>query len=89
LRSRPRTGRRADATAPNREILTDREVEVLRLVVKGLSNREIAGGLTISENTVKFHLKNILAKLHARNRTEAVAYALRTGLVHASPADRN
>jgi len=77
------------ATAPNREILTDREVEVLRLVVKGLSNREIAGGLTISENTVKFHLKNILAKLHARNRTEAVAYALRTGLVHASPADRN
>ncbi len=84
-----RHGPARGATAPSREILTDREVEVLRLVVKGLSNREIAGALTISENTVKFHLKNILAKLHARNRTEAVAYALKTGLVRVSPAGRN
>jgi len=67
--------------AAERESLTDRETEVLQLVVRGLSNREIANTLTISENTVKFHLKNILAKLHARNRAEAVAYALQTGLV--------
>ncbi len=67
--------------AANRESLTERETEVLQLVVRGLSNREIADTLTISENTVKFHLKNILAKLHARNRAEAVAYALQTGLV--------
>ncbi|RME47391.1 MAG: DNA-binding response regulator [Chloroflexi bacterium] len=83
---RVRNEQEPEATA-DRDILTDREKEVLHLVVRGLSNREIAGALTISENTVKFHLKNILAKLHARNRTEAVAYALRTGLVHVSPAD--
>lgn len=78
-----------EATAATNEVLTDREKEVLHLMVNGLSNREIAGSLTISENTVKFHLKNILTKLHARNRTEAVAYALRTGLVHMSPSDQN
>lgn len=68
--------------ASNHESLTDREMEVLQLVVQGLSNSEIADVLTISRNTAKYHLKNILAKLHARNRTEAVAYALQTGLVH-------
>lgn len=77
-----------ETAPPSRDILTGREKEVLHLVVKGQSNREIAGALTISENTVKFHLKNILAKLHARNRTEAVAYALQTGLVRVSPQDR-
>ncbi len=78
---RTRHESKPEATTTTDEILTDREKEVLHLMVNGLSNREIAGSLTISENTVKFHLKNILAKLHARNRTEAVAYALRTGLV--------
>lgn len=76
--------RQPKAVAPHRVVLTDREQDVLQLVVKGLSNKEIADALTISENTVKFHLKNILAKLHARNRTEAVAYALQTGLVRGS-----
>ena len=78
-----RHGRRSSPpdNASDRESLTERETEVLQLVVQGFSNREIANTLTISENTVKFHLKNILAKLHARNRAEAVAYALQTGLV--------
>ncbi|MFQ5858557.1 MAG: response regulator [Anaerolineae bacterium] len=82
-------GPERETTVPSREILTKREREVLRLVVKGRSNKEIARTLTISENTVKFHLKNILAKLHARNRTEAVAYALQTGLLRVSSADRS
>jgi DNA-binding NarL/FixJ family response regulator len=61
--------------------LTDRELEVLRLVVTGLRNKEIAAELGISENTVKFHLRNILDKLHAQNRAEVVARAMREGLV--------
>ncbi len=61
--------------------LTDRELDVLRLVVDGLRNKEIAAELGISENTVKFHLRNILDKLHAQSRAEVVARAMREGLV--------
>jgi DNA-binding NarL/FixJ family response regulator len=61
--------------------LTDREVEVLRLVVAGLRNKEIAAELGISENTTKFHLRNILEKLHAGSRTEVAARAVREGLI--------
>ncbi len=61
--------------------LTDRELEVLRLVTAGLRNKEIAARLHISENTAKFHLKNILEKLHAQSRTELAARAIREGLV--------
>jgi DNA-binding NarL/FixJ family response regulator len=61
--------------------LTEREVEVLRLVVAGLRNKEIAADLGISENTTKFHLRNILEKLHAGSRTEVAARAVREGLV--------
>jgi DNA-binding NarL/FixJ family response regulator len=61
--------------------LTEREVEVLRLVVAGMRNKEIAAGLGISENTTKFHLRNILEKLHAGSRTEVAARAVREGLV--------
>lgn len=71
-------GRRAAAPALQDE-LTEREQEVLRAVSGGASNREIAAALHISENTVKFHMKNILDKLHLRNRSEVVAYAARHG----------
>src|ERR671924_1060535 len=55
--------------------LTDREMEVLRLVAQGLNNRDIAKQLFISENTVKNHIRNILEKLHLHSRMEAVVYA--------------
>lgn len=61
--------------------LTDRELGVLRLVVAGMRNKEIGAELGISENTVKFHLRNILDKLHAQSRTEVVARAFREGLL--------
>jgi DNA-binding NarL/FixJ family response regulator len=65
--------------------LTAREREVLQLVAEGSTNREIAASLFLSEHTVNFHVRNILSKLHLRNRAQAVAYAIRTGLV--TPAD--
>jgi DNA-binding NarL/FixJ family response regulator len=61
--------------------LTPREREVLELVATGATNREIAAALYISENTVGFHMRHILAKLHLKNRAQAVAYAIRSGLV--------
>jgi two-component system NarL family response regulator len=63
-------------------VLTAREVEVLRLVAKGKRNKEIAGDLGISDETVQGHVKNILAKLSVHDRTEAVAVAIRRGIVH-------
>ena len=60
--------------------LTDRELEVLKLVAQGMSNREIADDLYISENTVKNHVRNILEKLHLHSRMEAVMFALREKL---------
>ncbi|MFN8037099.1 MAG: response regulator transcription factor [Acidimicrobiia bacterium] len=61
--------------------LTDRELEVLRLVADGMSNREIAAELFIAENTVKNHVRNILEKLHLHSRMEAVVYAMREKLL--------
>src|SRR5579884_2626517 len=61
--------------------LTSRELEVLKLVAKGLSNREIADELFISENTVKNHVRNILEKLHLHSRMQAVMYAVRERLI--------
>ena len=63
------------------EHLTERELDVLRLVVDGLRNKEIAAQLSISENTVKFHLKNIVEKLHVQSRTELATRAVREGLL--------
>jgi NarL family two-component system response regulator LiaR len=65
---------------PTEEPLTEREVEILKLVAQGLSNQEIADVLVISERTVRTHVTNILTKLHLANRTQAALYALREGL---------
>jgi NarL family two-component system response regulator LiaR len=63
------------------EQLTDREMDVLRLIARGKSNKEIADTLIISEKTVKTHVSNILSKLHLADRTQAAIYALRQRLV--------
>ena len=68
------------ATLLYAEDLSQREVEVLRLLAAGKSNRDIAEALCISLNTVATHVRNILTKTGAANRTEAAAYALRHGL---------
>jgi two-component system, NarL family, response regulator LiaR len=68
--------------------LTERETEVLRLLAQGQSNKQIAHSLHISEKTVKTHVSNILSKLGVQSRTQATLYAIRIGLVSASPADQ-
>ncbi|MFQ5913700.1 MAG: response regulator [Nitrospinota bacterium] len=64
--------------------LSPREWEVLEFLTKGATNKEIGASLGISENTVKNHLRNILEKLHLKNRVEAAAYAFRRGLIGGS-----
>jgi DNA-binding NarL/FixJ family response regulator len=66
---------------PGEEELTPRETEVLRMMTAGLSNREIASALGISEHTVKFHITSIFGKLGTSSRTEAVTEGIRRGLV--------
>jgi NarL family two-component system response regulator LiaR len=65
--------------------LTEREIEVLRLIADGLSNARIAEKLVISEKTVKGHVSNILGKLHLADRTQAAVYAWREGIVRRDP----
>jgi NarL family two-component system response regulator LiaR len=75
------------AARPNRQAtnpfadLTEREVEILKLIAQGLSNVQLCERLVISENTVKGHVSNILSKLHLADRTQAAVYAWREGLV--------
>lgn len=66
---------------PTADPLTERELEVLRLISQGKSNREIADDLVVAEWTVRTHVSNILGKLHLASRTQAALYALKTGLV--------
>ena len=72
--------RRPSARPPTPDPLTDRELEVLSLVAKGLSNPEIAQRLVITEATVRTHVSNILSKLHLANRVQATLYALQEGI---------
>jgi DNA-binding NarL/FixJ family response regulator len=69
------------------ERLSGRELEVLGLLGDGLSNQQIAAGLGIGENTVKTHVRNLLAKLGVESRTQAALYAARTGIIAASGRD--
>ena len=62
--------------------LTERELEVLKLIVAGQSNKEIGAALSITEGTVKAHINNLLGKLDVNDRTQAVTEALRRGIVH-------
>ncbi|MFL1380668.1 response regulator [Nocardiopsis protaetiae] len=75
--------RPAPPTGPGPRVLTGRETEVLTLVGRGLSNQDIAAALTISLGTVKTHIGNLLAKLHARDRAQLVIAAYEHGLVRA------
>jgi DNA-binding NarL/FixJ family response regulator len=73
---------RPAAESHDPDALTDREREVLELLVRGVtSNRKLAKQLGVSENTVKFHVRNILDKLHLHNRAQVVGFALRHGMV--------
>jgi DNA-binding NarL/FixJ family response regulator len=65
--------------------LTARELEVLQLATQGLSYKEIGGKLYVAESTVKNHMRHIMEKLHLRNRSEAISYALRKGLADGLP----
>jgi DNA-binding NarL/FixJ family response regulator len=79
-----------EGTGPSTEPesrLTDRERDVLRLVADGATNREIGTRLSISENTVSFHMKHILGKLHLKNRAQAAAFAIRAGLADDGAAE--
>ena len=64
------------------EILSEREIDVLTLITRGTSNKEIAESLTISESTVKTHIQSIFQKLEVNDRTEAVTEALKRGIIH-------
>jgi NarL family two-component system response regulator LiaR len=72
---------------PTTDPLTEREVDVLRLIAQGRSNGEIATTLKVSEGTVRTHVSSILAKLHLASRTQAALYALREGLASLQDAD--
>ncbi len=78
--SRIRPGQQSELD-PAGQILTPREIEVLRMIADGLGNKEIASKLSISDHTVKFHISSIFAKLGASNRAEAVTLGIRHGLI--------
>lgn len=80
--ARPATPASHPGATGETQSLTEREREVLNLLVQGVtSNRELAERLVVTENTVKYHLRNILQKLHAQNRAQVVAFAVRYGMI--------
>lgn len=81
LREFARVPASAAPSAPEAVLLTERQIEVLQRVVDGLTYKDIANALFITERTVKYHMREILQKLHLRNKSQAIAYGLRSGLV--------
>lgn len=77
----PRSEMRNCNSGGNKTCLSDRDLEVLRLIADGLNNVEIAEQLQISDKTVKSHVSNILGKLHVVDRTQAAIFAWREGIV--------
>jgi NarL family two-component system response regulator LiaR len=75
-------GTSVNTSAPQPPPLSQRELEVLRLIAEGLANTEIAEKLFVSETTVKSHVSNILGKLHLADRTQAAVYAWKQGIVN-------
>ncbi|MFC2003138.1 response regulator [Chloroflexota bacterium] len=75
------TGAKIETSEEAPSELSLREVEALKLVAQGLTNKQIGASLYISENTVKTHLRNIMEKLHLTNRSQAAAYAFKKGLI--------
>ena len=73
----------AEPAAPKEAVdpLSERQIEVLQLMAQGKTNQEIGDALFITERTVKYHTREILQKLHLRNRAQMVAYAVRSGLI--------
>lgn len=80
-----RQAAREAASSSARDHLSERERDVLGLIAQGATNKAIASALVISENTVRYHIKNILAKLHLRNRAQAAAFAVQEGLAGEPP----
>jgi DNA-binding NarL/FixJ family response regulator len=83
--TRPAAGSQGDETAGRFLPLTSRELEILQLVAAGATNGDVARKLWVTEQTVKFHLRNIYRKLDVANRTEASHFAHVNGLVHGQP----
>ena len=77
----PTIGRQIRGSATTTDELTPRETEVLRHLALGLTNKDIAAALSVSEETIKTHVGHLLAKLHAENRAQAIVQALKLGLV--------
>ena len=75
-----RQGTRKADTSPSDSELTERETDVLTLVAGGALNKQIAATLNITDNTVKYHMRNIMEKLHLRNRAQMAAYAISKGI---------
>jgi len=75
------SARDSDRDIESIEELTEREIEVLRMMSEGFANKEIASRMGISDHTVKFHISSILAKLAVSSRTEAVTAGIRNGLI--------
>lgn len=82
--AKPKPAAEPQPLAPD---LTPRETEVLRLIAEGLTNRDIAGRLFVSESTVKTHINNLFAKAHLRDRAHAVRYAFETGIAASGQGD--